>query len=327
MLKISSIARQEHIAPLNLSNIKIIDVTFRDGGYRNNFDFDKSLMMNTIRLLSSSKIDFIEVGYKNGTLKRERFTGLTAHLKNEFLIKIAEIIPDKTCVMVHAQNIEKSDIKDLAESGVKMVRVCIDDNLSQVLKIIAELKSVGFFVTANMTRITMMSDDELRLMVRELDASDVDVIYAADSNGSALPDQIEKAFNIIYQNTSKKLGFHPHNNLHLALANTISAIKFGAEYIDTSITGIGYGAGNLPIEIFIGFLKRIGLGGKYDCTKIFEVSDSFKQSVPHSNLSLDSKEILMAAMDFPMNFRDKILDFAKNNDVSFYRAISMMKEF
>lgn len=306
-------------------NLNIVDVTLRDGGYRNNFNFKEKTIIETISSLNHSKIDFIEIGYRGGSFKKDLFTGNTAHLPDDFLSRITSFIPNKTCVMVHPSNITKDDVKILHAAGVKMVRVCVSHQVMQeAIQLIDELKSFGFLVTANIIRITLIPEQKLVSMVQKLNRSKADVIYIADSNGAILPDEIKSVFKLIKENTSIHLGFHAHNNLHLALANTIAAIDCGVTYVDASIRGMGKGAGNLPLEILIGFLKRNNANDKYDYVKILELSEYFKKNVSDSNMAFENEHILMGAMNFPIDYHTHITNFAKENGISFYQAAHSM---
>ncbi|TXI13921.1 MAG: nucleoid-structuring protein H-NS [Pedobacter sp.] len=301
--------------------LNIVDVTFRDGGYRNNFNFDDHIIAETISYLSDAKIDFIEIGYRNGLLKKSSSIGNTAHLPDDFLSKITAYIPGKACVMVHPDNITKDDMKILHVSGVKMVRVCIvNQDIEKAIRVIHELKSFDFLVTANIIRITLLAEKDLAAIVQKLNHSEADVIYIADSNGAIVPDEIKNVFKIIKANSSACLGFHAHNNLHLALANTITAIECGVEYIDASIQGMGKGAGNLPLEILVGFLKRNGKNSQYDYIKILETSEYFKQNVSHAHMSLENKHVLMGTMNFPIDYYTHITNLAEEKGISFYQA-------
>nr|WP_311138684.1 hypothetical protein [Pseudomonas amygdali] len=78
------------------------------------------------------------------------------------------------------------------------------------------------------------------------------------------------------------LGFHAHNNLSLALANASAAIEAGAEYIDTSICGMG--AGNLHLSMLVAYLERIGVSHGFDLVKVIELSAVTANSIPHNNM-------------------------------------------
>jgi 4-hydroxy 2-oxovalerate aldolase len=87
----------------------------------------------------------------------------------------------------------------------------------------------------------------------------VNVIYLVDSFGTFYSEQIRKLANKYLsatKDTDKKIGIHTHNNQQLAYANTIEALMLGASYLDATVSGLGRGAGNCPLELLIGFLKN-----------------------------------------------------------------------
>ena len=228
-----------------MKNFNILDVTLRDGGCRNNLEFDSQSVCNFVKNLDNAGIDFIEVSYIKGSFKRDHFTGMTAHLQNEFLFTISKF-SNKLCVMVHPHNIENSDIKDLKNADIKIIRVCVsENNIEKAIDLIIKLKEYKFIVTANIVRITRLSKNTIQNLVEKLHKSEVDIIYIADSNGALVPEKVASVFNFIKNFTDKDLGFHAHNNLNLALANTISALNEGITFVDILICGMGKGAGKL----------------------------------------------------------------------------------
>ena len=85
------------------------------------------------------------------------------------------------------------------------------------------------------------------------------IIFTWQTHMVLLPDQIEKTIHEIRSYTTVKLGFHGHNNLEMGLINALKAIENGVELIDSSITGMGRGAGNLKSELILTYLDSLKL--------------------------------------------------------------------
>ena len=108
----------------------------------------------------------------------------------------------------------------------------------------------------NISAIERYVEDEV---LEALSKTPVDVIYIADSFGSFYPEQINKLtekYLKVAEANGKKVGIHAHNNMQLAYANTIEAMTYGTSFLDVTISGLGRGAGNCPMELLIGFLKN-----------------------------------------------------------------------
>lgn len=131
--------------------------------------------------------------------------------------------------------------------------------LPAAIELIEEAHAKGYETTVNIMAISKSFDDELNEVLEQLSKTNVDIIYIADSFGSFYPEQINKLtekYLSYAEKTGKKIGIHAHNNLQLAYANTIEAMMYGASFLDVTISGLGRGAGNCPLELLIGFLKN-----------------------------------------------------------------------
>ena len=98
-------------------------------------------------------------------------------------------------------------------------------------------------------------DVKILYIIQPIKCSEIDYVYFADSYGSLYPDDIKKYIDVL-KVTGKKIGFHPHNNLQLAFANTLEAVKHGIDIVDGTVYGMGRGAGNLPLEALITYLEK-----------------------------------------------------------------------
>jgi 4-hydroxy 2-oxovalerate aldolase len=127
------------------------------------------------------------------------------------------------------------------------------------IELIEDAHAKGYETTVNIMAISKSFDDELDEVLAQLAKTNVDVIYIADSFGSFYPEQIKKLtdkYLKVAQKVGKKIGIHAHNNLQLAYANTLEAMIYGTSFLDVTISGLGRGAGNCPLELLIGFLKN-----------------------------------------------------------------------
>jgi isopropylmalate/homocitrate/citramalate synthase len=102
---------------------------------------------------------------------------------------------------------------------------------------------------------------EYQLAYRSFDIikAGVDCIYIVDSAGGMLPAQVASYFKAIKMFYAIDLGFHGHNNLLLANANSLVAIENGAKYVDSTLMSIGRGAGNAQTESLIALLQKANL--------------------------------------------------------------------
>jgi 4-hydroxy 2-oxovalerate aldolase len=314
-----------------LMNIKILDVTLRDGGYRNNFNFSPEFAHKVVHDLSSAEIPYIEIGYCNGSFIRKKEHGLTSSVDRAYIESLRAAVKGKSklCVMVHPRNVNESDFEMLAEQGVGMIRVCLrQDQLSEGIDTVRLAKKYHFETAANVTRITEIPLSSVTDASQRAEDAGADVIYFADSNGSMIPSDVQRLVSKLSTRLKVPIGFHAHNNLSLALSNTIAAVDAGAQYIDTSICGMGKGAGNLHLSMIIAYLDRLDMDHQYDLVKILDLSDYAANNIDYNSLPTPLIDIMLGAYNLPIDVKNKIEAEVKNyTDISCFQVIhSLHKE-
>ena len=241
------------------NKIKFLDCTLRDGGYYNAWNFSHSLVQNYIDSVSKVGVDIIEIGFRSTI--NNGFKGGCAYSTDEFINSYN--IPDGLiiAVMINASDVirdgkfSKEKLKQLfpnkaEESPVSMVRIAshyheIDESFAAA----EYLHSLGYEIGVNLMQIGDRTPEELQSMAKNLADYPIDVFYFADSLGNLGPDQMNSIIEAIQSKWGGEIGIHAHDNMNLALSNTISAIKKGVTWVDSTITGMGRGAGNTKTEL------------------------------------------------------------------------------
>ena len=292
-----------------MSQVRIIDVTLRDGGYRNNFEFTTDYAINAVAHLADVGVHCAEIGYCNGSFIRKPEHGANSAVTGNYIDALIKAAQGRLglCVMVHPRNVNAVDLAQLAERGVAMVRVCLrQDQLDEGLQTLALAKSFGVQVSANITHVTTQPAAVLADMAQRAEGAGVDVICFADSNGHMLPDDVRRLFDRTAREVHTPLGLHAHNNLSLALANAMAAIDAGAEYIDASLCGMGKGAGNLPLGMLIGYLHRCDHRDRHDLVKALQLSEYTARQVSTSNLPAPLVDVMLGAYNLPFDVQARL---------------------
>ena len=244
-------------------DIKVFDCTIRDGGLVNNYHFTDEFIKAHYETCVEAGVDYMEIGKNNSpTIMSEEEFGAWNFCKEEDIRKIVgENNTDmKIAVMSDIGRTVPSELLPKSESVVDMIRIATYiHQLPAAIELIEEAHAKGYETTVNIMAISKSFDDELNEVLEQLSKTNVDIIYIADSFGSFYPEQINKLTEKYLgyaEKTGKKIGIHAHNNLQLAYANTIESMIYGASFLDVTISGLGRGAGNCPLELLIGFLKN-----------------------------------------------------------------------
>ena len=266
--------------------MEILDCTLRDGGYYTNWDFDQKLTNDYFKLIKSLPIEIIEIGYRGNTSKKNAYFGEYYFLTISNLKRIKSIIGNKKKISIMVDLKDWRSVSDLKKNlskcrgVVDIVRFAVAPNkLGEFKDFLKVTKSLGFKVCVNlMYSHVILKNSELIRRVLKLKKF-FDVLYIVDSYGTLITGDVENIINKIKKIDDKiPIGFHAHNNLEMALANSIEAIKNNIDYLDCTITGMGRGAGNLKTELLIAYLnlkKKIMKINDYK--NIAKVVDKFEE--------------------------------------------------
>lgn len=250
-----------------------LDCTLRDGGYYNNWDFPKDLTSKYLKAMHEVGVNVIELGLRS--LKNNDFRGASAYTTDSFIHSLD--IPDTLSigVMINAAELlepEKSLesyleklFPETASSRISLVRIaCHVHEFSRALPAVTWLKKQGYQVGFNLMQVANRSEGEIKTLAKLAAKYPLDVLYFADSMGSMTPDQTAQIIHWLRSEWRGALGIHTHDNLGLALSNTLRALDEGVTWVDATVTGMGRGPGNarteeLAIEIAARRCKPINL--------------------------------------------------------------------
>ena len=244
-------------------DIKVFDCTIRDGGLVNNYHFTDEFVKAHYETCVAAGVDYMEIGKNvSPTIMSVEEYGPWNFCKEEDIRRIVgnNDTDMKIAVMADIGRSLKEELRPKSESVVDMIRIATYiHQIPAAIELIEDAHAKGYETTVNIMAISKSFDDELDEVLAQLAKTNVDVIYIADSFGSFYPEQIKKLtekYLKVAQESGKKVGIHAHNNLQLAYANTLEAMIYGTSFLDVTISGLGRGAGNCPLELLIGFLKN-----------------------------------------------------------------------
>lgn len=241
--------------------IEILDCTLRDGGYYTNWDFDTKLTNNYFTAMEDLPISYIEIGYRS--LVDDGYKG-EYNFCPEYVLKNArQLMPSKKLgIILNEKEVTLNNLEKLLEKcqgTIDFVRMAIDPiNLERASITAKKIKGMGYETGFNVMYMSKWSEyPDFEKQVASLNGY-IDSFAMVDSFGSMFPKDVEKITRKLKSLLSCKIGFHGHNNIELAFANTLAAIEGGCDIIDATITGMGRGAGNLRTEMLLAYLSSTG---------------------------------------------------------------------
>lgn len=238
------------------NKLNILDCTLRDGGYYNNWHFEKDLINEYLRVMEIIKVDYVEIGFR--FVDKVKTKGPTAYSEESFLksLKIPKNL--KIGVMINAADyissnntidLVKKKFKQKTKSIVSLVRIaCQHHEIKEIIPLANWLKKSGYKVGVNIMQIPELSTKEIKNSVIQVKKTKADILYFADSLGSLESKKTNKIIKIIKQQWKKDTGIHTHDNMGKALENSLEAIKSKVNWIDCTVTGMGRGPGNTKTE-------------------------------------------------------------------------------
>ncbi len=248
--------------------LKVLDCTIRDGGLINDSRFTDDQVKAVYEACVEAGLDYMEIGYKNS---REAFPpgdyGPWRHCDEETLRRVvgdhaSDKVGLKLAVMMDAGG--KSDwatqLLPRRESVLDMVRVaCYANQISEAVEMLDHAHRLGYETSLNIMAISTVSDLEIDQVLGIARKTPAQVVVVVDSNGALYREQVDhlvRKYLKALQGAGKEVGMHAHNNLQLAFANTVEAIILGCNRVDSTMFGLGRGAGNCHTEILLGFLRN-----------------------------------------------------------------------
>lgn len=235
----------------------LLDCTLRDGGYYNNWDFPEEVINQYLFAMAEAGIDVVELGMRS--LINDSFKGACAFTTDEFINSLSVPKALKIGVMINASELvgntsienvlNKMFPNDSTCSPVQLVRIASHvHEFADALPAVSCLKERGFQIGFNLMQIVDCSQIEIEELSKLASNHDIDVLYFADSMGSMVPEQASKIITWLRNGWNGELGIHTHDNLGLALSNTLRAMDDGVTWVDATVAGMGRGPGNARTE-------------------------------------------------------------------------------
>ena len=264
-----------------MKNLKVLDVTLRDGGCVNDFNFGQTYMEKILAAQEASGVDVIEMGYidenKGSTSGRTQYAN--ERVIPECILKHKK--PGVTYVaMMDYGKFDVDKIQPKTENGIDGIRMAFHKkNMRDVIPLGRKLieKGYKFYIQPMIT--LRYSDAELLELINLVNTElpDAAGFYIVDTFGEMRPNDMSRVLNLVDHNLipSMTLGFHSHNNLQLSYSNAMAMLQFPTNrniMLDCSIMGMGKGAGNLNTELLLEHLNLF-YGKNYKIAPLLEVID------------------------------------------------------
>ena len=263
---------------LNGKKITVHDMCLRDGMHPKQHQITVQQMVTIAAAMDEAGIPLIEVTHGDGLGGASVNYGFPAASDEEYLTAVCKAVKNAGISALLLPGIGTVDhLKMAVGCGISTIRIathCTEADVSeQHLNMAAqypELDTVGFLMMAH-----MIEPEELIVQLKMMEDFGANCVYITDSAGYMLPDDVTSRVALARAELrpETELGFHGHHNLAMGIANSLAAVDAGANRIDGSLAGLGAGAGNTPLEVFLAVCDRMGVKTDIDLFKAMDVAE------------------------------------------------------
>lgn len=315
-------------------HVLISDPTLRDGNHAVRHQLSRDSFVAYCKAAEAAGVPIVEVGHGNGLGASSLLVGECALTDEDILVTAREhlkqsrlgihVIPGFCTI--------KKDLSRAVELGVDLFRIaahCTEADITD--RHIAYARKAGKEAWGVLMMSHMASPSILLEEAKKMESYGAEAIIIMDSAGAYFPEDVRERISTLVNGLSIPVGFHGHNNLGMAVVNSVVAVEEGASIIDGTIRGFGAGAGNTQLEVLVAVFERMGIKTGIDLYKILDAADiaekSFNPVAPSiSPLSIVSglagvfsgfaKPVARAAEEYKVDPRDIFFGLGKRNAVA-----------
>lgn len=314
--------------------ILISDPTLRDGNHAVRHQLSRESFIAYCQAAEAAGVPILEVGHGNGLGASSMLVGECC-LSDEEILGISRQHLKKSRLGIHVIPgfcTIKKDLVKAVELGVDVFRIaahCTEADITD--RHIGYVRQAGKEAFGVLMMSHMASSAILLEEARKMESYGAEAVIIMDSAGAYFPDDVKERISILVNGLSIPVGFHGHNNLGMAVINSVTAVNEGATIIDGTIRGFGAGAGNTQLEVLVAVFDRLGFETGIDLYKILDAADiaekEFNPVAPSiSPLSIVSglagvfsgfaKPVARAAENYQVDPRDIFFGLGKRNAVA-----------
>ncbi|MBE0491145.1 MAG: aldolase catalytic domain-containing protein [Sulfurospirillum sp.] len=316
-----------------MNKIKILDCTLRDGGYVNDWAFKNPHIQKILKALDASHVDIIECGYLNDKMG----------MPNNSTLFDSTVTVDKVLASLSKSDVEKViminfgdfDVKNLPpkeQTSIDGIRLAFHKkDIDKAFETAYKIKELGYKLYFQPMVTKNYKDIEFLSIIEKTNELNPYAFYIVDSFGSMTLDEFHKYLVLAQNNLNESisLGYHSHNNMQLAFSNAISMCSqnFKREIIiDSSIYGIGRGAGNLNTELIADYLNNAH-EKEYDTLPLLDIIDELLASLMAKNSwGFSPAQFLSASYNCHPNYASYLVNKNTNHIVGIKKILDKLPE-
>jgi 4-hydroxy-2-oxovalerate aldolase len=300
-----------------MTGVNVLETTLRDGNYAIDFGFTGADTATICRELEAAGFRYIEIGHGLGLRASERGFGRAAATDEEYLRAARKALTRAAFGMFCIPGIAWVEDVDLAaDQGAGFIRIGTEvTGVADSHAYIQRAKQRGLLVTANLMKSYAVGPKEFACAVRQSESYGTDIVYLVDSAGCMFPEEIVDYVDAVREISAVPLGFHGHDNLGMAVYNSLRMADLGAVVVDSSLQGLGRSAGNAITEVLVAALQRRGHATQIDLLRTLEAGEMYVRPILPER-GIQPLDVVAGYAGFHSSFLPKILRVAGRYEIA-----------
>ncbi len=312
--------------------IHIVDTTLRDGSHAVSHSFTTEQVTAVSSGLDKAGVDIIEISHGDGLAGSSINYGFNKMPEMELIKTASRSIKNAKLAVLLLPGVGTiEDLQEAHENGAQMVRVATHVTEADIaIQHLQAAQKLGMVPVGFLMLTHMAPPEKILEQAKIFVEAGATYVNLADSAGYMTPEDVRARVSLLVEHLPIPVGFHAHNNLSLAVANSLAAVECGADYIDVTCRGLGAGAGNTQAEVMAGVLKRLGYSTGLDFYDYMDLAENVVEPMMQRPQIIKSASLMLgyagvyssfllhtyrAAEKFKLNPRDILVELGNRGMV------------